>query len=280
MNFINLNGHLLSADETAITTANRAFRYGYGLFETMLARDGEIELKEYHWKRLFAGMATLHFDIPALMTPASLEGEIHHTITKNAITDTCRIRLQVYAGEGGMYRAHSQKPEFTIMCSPVAAHITQLNENGLQVGIAAGVKKSADILSNIKSCNALIYAIAAQQAEQEKWNDALICNTDGHIIESTIANIFWIKGHNVYTPPLSDGCVAGVMRRHVIKQLTANGYTVQEKSLDYQTLLQADEIFLTNAIRKIKWVRTIGNKLYQNEQIKKITSLLAGNQTS
>lgn len=277
MNFINLNGHLLSADEAAVTTANRAFRYGYGLFETILANNGEIELKDYHWERLFAGMNTLQFELPPLMTPAYLQEQIHRTINKNIIADLCRIRLQVYAGEGGMYRAHSQKPEFAIMCSPVAAHITQLNENGLQLGIATGVKKSADILANVKSCNALIYAIAAQQAEKEKWNDALIYNTDGHIIESTIANIFWIEGSNVYTPPLSDGCVAGVMRRHVIALLTANGYSVQEKSLDHQTLLHADEVFLTNAIRKIKWVKAIGDKKYQNEQIKKVVSLIAGN---
>jgi branched-chain amino acid aminotransferase len=270
LNLINLNGKLLPADEAAITTDNRAFRYGYGIFETMLVTNSTIELGKYHWERLFAGADTLQFSIPSHLTDAWLEQEIFRTISENNISGPCRVRLQLYAGNGGMYQVHSQQPDFTIMCSPVAAHVSQLNSNGLNIGIAPGLKKSMDTLSNLKSCNALLYAIAAQKAERTGWHDALVCNTNEYIIESAIANIFWIKNDVVYTPPLSDGCVAGVMRHFLLQQLPLHGYTVQQKSLSSEMLLLADEVFLTNAVRRIKWVGTIGETTYKHDQTRKI----------
>jgi len=167
------------------------------------------------------------------------------------------VRLQVYAESGGLYDIKNQKPGFIIECFPLEPSSIELNNNGVIVGIATGLQKSTDALSNLKTCSGLIYAMAARQAASEKWNDALICNSNNIIIESTIANIFWIKDKGVYTPPLSDGCIAGVMRRHVITQLAGKGIHIQERSLDLHAALHADEMFLTNAVKRIKWVRSL-----------------------
>lgn len=258
LNYINSNGQLQQAEHATISPQNRAFRYGYGLFETMLLQNGELQLKQYHWDRLFSGLQQLHFAIPPLFTASYLEEEILKTVKKNKLETLCRVRLQVYAGDGGMFDAPGQKPNYLIECFPLQSEIISLNENGLQLCIAAGLQKSPDALANLKSCNALIYAIAAQQAKQQKCNDALICNTHSNIIESTIANIFWIKNSDIYTPPLSEGCVAGVMRRHIL-----NRCTVKETPLTVELLQSADEVFLTNAIRRIKWVAGIEAVIYR-----------------
>ena len=100
--------------------------------------------------------------------------------------------------------------------------------------------------------------MAARQAKQNKWNDALVLNTAGNIIESAIANIFWVKDGNIYTPPLAEGCVAGVMRRHLL-QITPG---IAEKPLTIDALSAADEVFLTNAIKGIRWVRYVGEWEY------------------
>jgi branched-chain amino acid aminotransferase len=270
LNYINLNGKISLAADAAIPIDNGAFRYGYGLFETMLVRDRLICLKQYHWERLFSGAKQLYFDIPPLMTPDWLEQQVLTTVTKNKLENLCRVRLQLFAGGGGLYGQDSAKPMFVIECFPLEESTLQLNENGLITGIATGISKSADGLSNLKSCNALIYAIAARQAKENKWNDALICNTAGNIIESTIANIFWIQNEVVCTPPLSDGCIAGVMRRHLIEILP-----VTEKSLSAVELSLADEVFLTNAIKTIRWVKTLDSKTYTCKQTKHIHSLLS-----
>ena len=252
---------------------NGAFRYGYGLFETMLVQDGVIRLGQYHWERLFAGTVTLNFELPALMTPEYLEKEVLQTVKKNKLEKLCRVRLQLFAGGGGLYGRESNKPGFVIECFPLDEITLQLNENGLVAGIATGVAKTVDTLCNLKSCNALIHAMAAQQAMANKWNDAIICNSEVRMIESTVANIFWIKDYIVYTPPLKDGCVAGVMRRHVLETTT-----VKEKSLTIMELLQADEVFLTNAIKQVRWVSNINKSRYGNEQTRHIHNLLNSRQ--
>ncbi|MFI5195903.1 MAG: aminotransferase class IV [Chitinophagales bacterium] len=264
MNIININGKITTAADAHIPVDNGSFRYGYGLFETMLVQEGAIRLKQYHWERLFAGLKQLYFDIPVLMSPEWLEEQVISVVKKNKLQKLCRVRLQLFA-EGGLYGAAGNQPGFIIECFPLEASTLQLNENGIITGIAAGLNKSMDSLSNLKSCNALIYAMAARQAKQNKWDDALISNTNGNIIESTIANIFWIHNEVVFTPPLSDGCIAGVMRRYVMERIP-----VKEKSLSVDELMQADEVFLTNAIKTVRWVSDLNNKKYSCKQTKTI----------
>ncbi len=263
MNFINLNGKITPTEKASIAPDNRAFRYGYGLFETMLFTDGVLQLKDLHFKRLFTGLQQLDIILPVLWTQQWIEEQITQTVQRNSLSHLCRVRLQVHAGNGGLYEKNAH-PGIVIECFPIEEATLQFNDNGLVVGIATGINKSPDSLANLKSCNALIYAMAAQQSMTNKWNDTLILNTNNHIIESTIANLFWIKDETVYTPPLRDGCVAGVMREHIIATLAQYNIVVHQRSLDLNTLLQADEVFLTNAIRKIRWVGRMGDKAFSN----------------
>ncbi len=268
MNFVNLDGKISAIADAALPVDNGSFRYGYGLFETILVQQGELFLDSYHWERLFAGMEQLYFRLPALFTPGMLREELLRTVRKNNAEALCRARVQVFAGGGGLYGIDA-RPHYIIECFPVE-HEVALNENGLVIGIAEGLSKSIDSLSSLKSCNALIYAIAARQARSRKWNDILICNTHGNIIESSIANIFWIRDGSVFTPPLSEGCVAGVMRRYILERLPA----VSERPLHINELLAADEVFLTNAVRKVSFVGSLNGVTYSNKTIQKLYTSL------
>ena len=253
MIFSNINGKIIPAADAAVPVDNGAFRYGYGLFETMLVQDGAIRLKQYHWERLLQGVALLGFELPKMLTIDKLEEQVLKLVAKNKLNNLCRVRLQLYAAAGGLYGLTTPQPGYIVECFPLGDDALLLNENGLVAGIAEGVQKSADVLGNLKSCNALIYAIAARQAKARQWNDALISNSNGNIIESTIANIFWIKDGKIYTPPLTEGCVSGVMRRHVMQTIEG----IIEQPLTGEMLLDADEVFLTNAIKKVRWVARI-----------------------
>jgi len=268
LKYCNLNGRIIDAADALVTTDNGAFRYGYGLFETMLVEDGVIRLNRLHFERLFTGLNQLYLDLPKLVTAEWLEEQVVLTVRKNNAERLCRVRLQVYAGGGGIFET-TGSASFIIECFALEPTVSELNENGLVCGIADGLCKSNDRLSNLKSCNALMYAMAARTAKLNHWNDALICNANKNIIESSIANIFWITDGIVYTPPLTDGCVAGVMRKHLATKIP-----VTEKSLHHDDLMNADEVFLTNAIRKIRWVGNIGRKTYGNKQTTEIYSYL------
>ncbi len=270
MSYTNINGKLVSAENAAIGPDNSAFRYGVGLFETMLVENGNIRLKQYHWERLFSGLQTLDFDLPAHFSPAMLEEEVIKTVKKNQLEHLCRVRLQLYGGSGGIFGPDRKNPLFVIECYPLEPGTLLLNHNGLVVGPAEGLRKSNDSLGNLKASNALIYAMAARQAKQHKWNDALIFNTTGNIIESAIANIFWIKDNTIFTPPLTEGCVAGVMRRHILQSVK----NIAESILTKNVLLEADEVFLTNAIKAIKWVGTFEGAAYGNSRTRALSTTL------
>jgi branched-chain amino acid aminotransferase len=253
--YINING-LISEPPEAYN--NSAFRYGYGLFETILVHDGAIMLRDFHWQRLKEGLRVL-FPACTSYSPAWFKQEILRTVRKNELESLCRVRLQVFA-DNNVFADASPQASYIIECLPLEPAIIKLNEKGLHIGMAGGLQKSIDNLSNLKTCSNLIYGAAAQQALTGNLDDVCILNTQGNIAETTIANLFWVKNSRIFTPPLTEGCVAGVMRSHLLEQLPALGYSIKEQPLTTNLLEAADEIFLTNAIRRIKWVGNINGK--------------------
>ncbi len=79
---------------------------------------------------------------------------------------------------------------------------------------------------------------------------------------SPIANLFYSQAGKIFTPPLSEGCVAGVMRRHLLERLPGAGFTVEEKATSPEDLEGAEEVWLTNAIRGLNWVQGFRSTQY------------------
>jgi len=176
---------------------------------------------------------------------------------------SARIRLNVFRGTGGLYDPENLTPNFIIECWPLSENNGKLNENGLQCCIYKDALKTTDQFCNIKSNNFLPYLMGALFAKKNKFNDAIILNSDLNICDSTIANVFIIKDDMIYTPPLSDGCIAGVMRAFVINELKKNGHSIIEESISIEKILLADEAFLTNSIYNLRWIAGIDEKSYR-----------------
>lgn len=259
--WVNFNGSMTPAATPLVGAGSRAFRYGDGLFETMRADRGGVHLGDFHFDRLFAGMKTLQLSLPALVTAGELRRQIQLTIAKNAIAGDARVRLAVFRGDGGLYEPDGPGGGYVIEAWPIQPK-PSLNENGLVLGVYEAAKKSCDLLANIKTSNFLVYVMAALHAKAQRWNDALVLNVSGRVADSTIANVFWVKDRTLYTPPLSEGGVAGVMRRHLLQRLPASGLVVREQPVSVAELENADELFLTNAITGIRWVRQFNDKLF------------------
>jgi branched-chain amino acid aminotransferase len=119
----------------------------------------------------------------------------------------------------------------------------------------------------IKSNNYLPYVMAALWAKENNLNDAVLLNHDNNVADTTIANLFIIKDGIIKTPPITEGPVAGVMRRYLIKTLREHNYEVEETTVTVADVLEASEVFLTSAIHGIKWVKQIDNSQYNNSLI-------------
>ncbi len=270
MEYFIFNGKLLKSESAIISANSRGLRFGDGLFETIKSINGQLEFVDEHFARLWKGMHVLQFTIPKQFTPDYLEQEIQTLLKKNNHDKMGRVRLTVFRGDGGLYDAVDHKPNYLIQSWALPDETGSWNSNGLVVGIYIDVKKSCDILSNLKHNNFLPYAMGALFAKKEKWNDAVLLNTEGRLCDTSIANIFLIKNEVIYTPALSEGCIAGVMRRNLIEKLIAAGYKLVEGKLSVEELLDADEVFLTNSIYNMRWVQSIEDKKYSNMQTQKI----------
>lgn len=263
---MNLNGKITPADAPVIQADNRSFRYGEGLFETIRLHRGKMPLWEKHWQRLSSSLPQLYFELPKHFSSAQLNDEIVELSARNKCTDAARVRITFFRGEGGLWEQPSSAFNYLIQCWPLENKEVSMNENGIETGVFEAGKKSCDSFSHIKSNNYLLYALAAQYAKQQKWNEAIVLNQYERVCDTTIANLFFIADDVVHTPQFSEGCVAGVMRNYLLEQMSKTGIEAREGTYTFEELQEADEIFLTNAFYGMRWVKSIGNKKYNNHK--------------
>lgn len=263
--FLNFNGKIFKNDKLLISPNNRSFRYGDGCFETMKFINGKIILESYHLERLFTSLQTMHFNKPNYFITNDFKEQINEVIKKNHQKKIARIRLTIARGDGGLYDVENHNPNYLIQTWDLNSSNNKLNENGLILDIYKDARKTYDKYSSIKSNNFLCYAMAAIWAKENKLNDVLLLNPFDRIVDATIANIFILKNGTILTPALSEGCVSGVMRKYLLKCMKEEGMPIEETQISPEDVLEASEVFLTNAIYGIRWVKQIGNSNYTNQ---------------
>ncbi len=268
------NGHLVSLYEPSVSFSNRAFRYGDSIFETIKFTNGKIMFLADHIKRLKLGMTTLRMNVPTEFTVANIEQLILHLIDQNEIRKESRIRLTVFRNEGGYYTPSINDISFLIETEAVDEVGYVLNQKGLWVDIYAEIKKPINKLANLKTGSCLMYVMAGIAKSSMKLDDCLIINTNGNIIETINSNIFVVKNGTLYTSPITDGCVDGIMRKQILEIASRFKLLTFEQTLTVHTLTSGDEVFLTNAIKGIQWVGQFQNKFYTNQKAQFFTEKL------
>lgn len=265
VHYINHNGTLVPQETNIIAAESRAFRYGDGLFETMLYQNGEIRFLPFHVERLQSSMERLHLDNPQKFDDYFIKIATDELIRKNnMIGQRVRVRLIVYRDGSGLYAPISNKAGFIIQVDRI---VTSLKDRkiGLIVGLYEEYKKSYSDLSDIKSNNALIYVMAGLYKQKFDFDDVLIINQEGFLCEGLSSNVFVYYEKTLYTPALNQGCINGVMRRVVMDIAKAEGIPVVEAQINPAIMKKADEIFCTNSVQGIQWVMGYKQKRYFNK---------------
>lgn len=273
-NYINHNGNFILSDAPVVTANNRSFRYGDALFETIRITNYNPQFLKEHLQRLLSGMDVLKMERNPDLNSVYLEHAILELAEKNNVTSDGRVRLTVYRNEGGLYAPCDNKVSFLIEVYLIEEKGYILNTKGYTVDLFTEYKKAQNTLSSIKSANSAIYVMAGIHKTQQQLDECLLLNDKHHIIEGISSNIFAVKNGVLYTPPISDGCVDGVMRKKIIEIAQANKMAVYEISVMQNVLLGADELFLTNTINGIRWVVAYKQKRYFNDTSQKLTQKL------
>lgn len=253
---------------------NRGYTYGDGLFESMRVMNGRVLNIENHFNRLVEGAKVLKMRFPAFYTASFFEQHIRELLDLSKITEGGRVRLSIDRLGGGTYLPDVNEVTFFIEVYPIEANLFGLNAKGLEVDLYQDMKKVKSPLSNYKTKNGIIYVLAAISAREKGLDDMLLTNEKGQILESSNSNLFVVSNGVLYTPGLTDGCLAGTMRMQVINLAIKHGLKVYECNILPSNLLVADEVFLTNAVRGITWVGGYRTKRYFNTTARKLVAYL------
>jgi branched-subunit amino acid aminotransferase/4-amino-4-deoxychorismate lyase len=261
-NFIIHNGNLIDVSKSGLSPENRAFLFGDGIFESIKVVNGKPLFVSTHHSRITEALRALRIDDDKHLTAEKLEQDILSLIDKCGIKEGARVRLTVFRNPGGFYLPEGSGFSYVITLKADSVNFFQLNEEGLVVDLYPDIKKQITPLAYYKTLNCQNYILASIYAKERNLHDALMINENNNIIESTNSNLFIVSNGVLYTPAVSDGCVGGTMRMHIINLALENSIKVYECSLNPQNLLAADELFLTNAIRGIQWVSAYRMKRY------------------
>lgn len=271
--FINFNGDLVPINTPLLDITNRSFRYGDGLFESMRLMNGQLKFADLHADRLQEGMRALKIENFSLFDAWFLKEKVEELATMNKAKNG-RIRLTVYRDASGLYTPDFNKPGWCMELEADNQTQYSFNNRGLITEVFTELTKPLNYLSNLKTCNSLIYVMAGLFKNQNKADDVFILNQNGFLCEALSSNVFVLYQGHLYTPALSEGCIAGVMRQVVIRLALALDIPVTEAQMSPEILNQADEVFLTNATRGIQWVIGSGGKRYFNRVSKTLVEEL------
>lgn len=276
---VNLNGTYYSAGKL-ISADNRAFLYGDSIFESLRCHAGEILWWNYHYARLLKAAATMGFTFSPWWTEDYFRYEVKKTLHQNKLTNA-RVRLILFREEeNSNYRPESDRCSYLIQAEELDAPLYPSYETGLNAGVYEDARKSSSPFSFFKSGQSLLYVMAARKARNQGWDEVLILNQDGRVCESGTANIFVVKNKEIVTPPLSENGIDGVMRTHLMRLLPSQGMEVVEAPVTTDDLELAEEIWVCNAVRGVRWVYTLGNRHYQSELATQVQGLLSEQHTN
>lgn len=260
--YINLNGDLLDEQKVGLSVHNRAFKYGDCLFETVRIFNGKPLFLEDHFSRLVKGMKVLQFELPPNWDLAFLRKEVNKVIEQNDVSRGGRARITVFRKGGGLYTPLSNEIGYTIEVKGGEENQFSLNEKGLSLGIYEENSVYPTTITPFKTSNCIPYILMGIWGRERGYDEALSLNNKGNIVEGISSNVFVLVEGILYTPAISEGPTAGIMRKKVIQLCKKAAVPVIETSISPSVLEEADEVFTSNSIRGIQWVSGYKKKRY------------------
>jgi len=261
---LNFNGNVISKNTSFITSDNRGLKYGDALFETIRVVNNKIYFWEDHYLRLMSSMRILRMQIPMSFTMEYLEAQIIETIAANAYENNAvRIRLTVFRNDGGLYCPKTNEVSFIIEATTLDTNFYTLNDAFYEVELFKDFYVNIDMLSNLKTNNKILNVVGSVFAKENNYDNCILLNNNKMVVEALNGNIFMVIGSTIKTPPKSDGCLNGILRKKLIEIIgKLETYTLEESSISPFDLQKADELFITNAIMGIQPISKYRKKEY------------------
>ncbi|WP_035667755.1 aminotransferase class IV [Flavobacterium sp. 83] len=276
---INFNGTIVSQDAN-ILTQNRAFLYGDAVFETVKIINNKILFLEDHYFRLMASMRVVRMEIPMNFNMEYFEEQILSIIKINQLERSSRARITVYRNDGGYYLPLNNTISFLIHTIALENTSYSVDQNEYEVDLYKDFYVTKQLLSSIKTTNKIINITGSIYASENGLDNCILLNDSKNVVEALQGNIFMVLGNKLITPPISEGCLNGVMRKQILglaKKI--ENLEVVEEIISPFDLQKADELFITNVIKGIQPITKYRKKEFKTkfayELIEKLNDSIA-----
>lgn len=249
---INFNGIL---QDTSITTIdnNRGFLYGDAIFETVKVVDNKVLFAEDHYFRLMASMRICRMEIPMNFTLEFFEEQILSLTNALSISESAKARMTVVRNSEGLYLPKTNDIEFLITAEKLDSKEYTVSNSYYEVELYKDFYVSKHLLSTLKTTNKMINVTGSIFAKENDYHNCVLLNDEKNVVEALNGNIFMKMGDVIVTPPISDGCLNGIMRRQLIALINKmEGLQCVEKSISPFDLQKSDELFISNVIKGIQ----------------------------
>ena len=249
---INFNGTIVSND-TNLLTQNRAFLFGDAVFETVKIVNDKILFLEDHYFRLMSSMRVVRMEIPMDFTMEYFEEQILALAKAKNSALSARARITVYRNDGGYYLPQNNTVSFLINVESIDTTLYSINQGEYTVDLYTDFYVARQLLSSIKTTNKIINVTASIFASENGLDNCLLMNDGKNVIEALQGNLFMLKGNTLITPPVSEGCLNGVMRKQILALARKmENLEVVEQVISPFDLQKSDELFITNVIKGIQ----------------------------
>ena len=278
---INFNGNIVSSN-TNVLANNRAFLYGDGVFETVKIVNDKILFLEDHYFRLMSSMRVVRMEIPMNFTMEYLEEQILAVVNANSSGNSSRARITVYRNDGGYYLPQNNSISFIINSVPIEKTLYSFEKYTYEVDLYKDFYITKQLLSSIKTTNKIINITGSIFASENGLDNCLLLNDSKNVVEALQGNIFMLLGNKLITPPVSEGCLNGVMRKQIIALAKKmEKLEVVEEIISPFDLQKADELFITNVIKGIQPITQYRKKnfntILSKELLEKLNEIIVKN---
>lgn len=271
MDYVIFNRQLTNRDEVRISPQDRGFRYGDGIFDTLIVRNGKLYQLNWHIERIARSLKAIRLAFDT----RGLPGLFQELLTANNFTNGL-LRIQITRGVGGRGYLPDEISTPTLLIETMTAPATDHKPVSLWQSGYRKISQNA-LPVRFKLCQGLNSTLARMEASENNCFDALMLNEKNHICETSSANIFWLKNGELYTPSLVCGVMEGSIRSAIIRLWQGKLYEVAS---GLESLKTAEAVFITNVAWKIIGVSQLkpANIQWESEQLtSQISDLLENN---
>ena len=259
---INFNGTLHSSADNLLVN-NRSFLYGDGVFETVKIVNNRILFLEDHYFRLMASMRVVRMEIPMNFTLEYFEEQILVVVKGNNLSGAVRARITVYRNDGGYYLPKTNTVSFLIEVVSLENTLYRIDNTTYEVDLYKDFYVAKQLLSSIKTTNKIINITGSIFAKENGLDNCLLLNDSKNVIEALQGNVFMVMDGKLITPPVSEGCLNGVMRKQILSLAKKiENFEVLEQPISPFDLQKAEELFITNVIKGIQPITKYRKKEY------------------